>query len=223
MNHPHHGTKKDRQVTHNGANLPRQEHARRQSRSSFKGGKREDRLQGTSPQAADKSNTMEAREKRLVQDGSLPEGQRKRQRCNEPDKNPSRRDPTCPEEEQNNKVNRDTPSSNKPQDKWEEGLNKDGNSDEGSQKEKDNILPHKYLPSDAGEEDDHAQATPCLASIVDGSYDREAVFYWAEWDDVMFKFKKDQGVEEGEYYDSSEEEYTGDCEAVGPCRNDFAT
>ena len=84
-------------------------------------------------------------------------------------------------------------------------------------------MVHEHLPLDAGEEDDHAQATPCLASIVDGSYDREAVFYWAEWDDVMFKFKKDQGVEEGEYYDSSEEEYTGDCEAVGPCRNDFAT
>ena len=44
-----------------------------------------------------------------------------------------------PEEEQNKEVNQDTPSSNKPQGKWEEGLNKDGNSNEGSQKEKDDI------------------------------------------------------------------------------------
>ena len=37
----------------------------------------------------------------------------------------------------------------------------------------------------------------------------------------MFKFKKNQGVEEGEYYDSSEEEYNENYQAVGLCRNDF--
>ena len=143
-------------------------------------GKGEDRLQGTSPQAANGNNATEAREKRLHQYGSLPEEQRKRQRCNKSNNNPSRRDQECPEEEQNNKVNRDTPSSNKPKDKWKEGLNKDGNSDEGSQEEKDDILPHEDLPWDAGEEDDHAQATPSLAPIVDGGYHRETVFYRAD-------------------------------------------
>ena len=166
-------------------------------------GRREDRLQGTSPQAADEFNMTESRRERLDQDGSLsslPKGQR-------------RRDPECPEEEQSKNVNQDIPPQNKPQVKWEEGLNKDGNSDEGSQKEKEDMLPH--------EEDDHAQAIPCLALIVDRGYYRETVYYWADWDDVMFKFLKDWGVEEEEYYDSSEEEYNDDYEAVGPCRNDF--
>ena len=71
-----------------------------------------------------------------------------------------------------NKTNRDTPSPNKPQDKCEEGLNKYGNSDEGSQKEKKDILPH--------EEDNHAQATPCLSPVLDGYYYRETVRYWAD-------------------------------------------
>ena len=107
----------------------------------------------------------------------------------------------------NQKVNQDTPSSNKPQDKWEEGLNKDGDSDEGSQKEKDDILPHEDLPLDADEEEEHAQATPCLAPIVDECYYRETDFYWADWDDLIFKFEKDRGVEEGECYDSFEGKY----------------
>ena len=37
----------------------------------------------------------------------------------------------------------------------------------------------------------------------------------------MFKFKQNRGVEQGEYCDSSEEEYDGDGEIVGPRRNDF--
>ena len=37
----------------------------------------------------------------------------------------------------------------------------------------------------------------------------------------MFKFERDQGWGEREDCDSLEEEYTGDCEAVGPCQNDF--
>ena len=80
---------------------------------------------------------MEVREKRLIHHGFPSEGQSKRQRYSESDKNSSRRDPECPEDEQNEKVNQDTASSNKPRDKWEEGLNKERNSNERIQREMD--------------------------------------------------------------------------------------
>ena len=83
------------------------------------------------------------------------------------------------------------------------------------------MLAQKHLPSDAGEKYGHAQATPRLAPIEGGGYGRETVLYWDNWDRVIFKFERDRGLEEGEDYDSSGEEYNGDCEAVGPCRNDF--
>ena len=47
---------------------------------------------------------------------------------------------------------------------------------------------HKDLFLDEGEKDDHAQATPYLAPIEDGGYDRETVLYWDDWDRVKFKF-----------------------------------
>ena len=119
----------------------------------------------------------------------MPEGQRKRQYYNELDKNPSRTDPESSEDGQNKKVNQDTASSNKPQDKWDKGLNKDGNSNERSQREEGNILLHEDLPLDAGEKDDHSQATPYLAPFEDGGHDRETVLYWDDWDRVIFKFE----------------------------------
>ena len=45
--------------------------------------------------------------------------------------------------------------------------------------------------------------------------------YWSDWDEAMYKFKQNMGVEQGEYYDSSEEEKNEDGEIVGPRRNDF--
>ena len=39
-----------------------------------------------------------------------------------------------------------------------------------------------------------------------GGYDREMVQYWSNWDEVMYKFNQNMGVEQGEYCDSSEEE-----------------
>ena len=47
------------------------------------------------------------------------------------------------------------------------------------------------------------------------------MLYWDDWDRVIFKFEQNRGWGEGEDYDSSEEEYNGDCEAVCPRRNDF--
>ena len=97
-------------------------------------------IQETSPQAVDENNTMEVQEKILDRDGSLPEGQCTVQHCNESNINPSRGDPECPDDEQNEKVNQDTASSNKPRDKWEEGLNKERNSNERIQRQKDKGL-----------------------------------------------------------------------------------
>ena len=85
----------------------------------------------------------------------------------------------------------------------------------------DESFVHKDLPSDAGEKDDHVQATPYLAPIEDGGYDRETVLYCDDWDRTIFKFEQDQGWGEREDYGSSEKEHNGDCTAVGPCRNGF--
>ena len=82
-------------------------------------------------------------------------------------------------------------------------------------------MEHEDLPLDVGEKDDHVQAIPCLASIEDGGYDRETVFYWDDWDEVIFKFERGRGWEEEEDYNSSDEEYNDNCKTVGPCRNDF--
>ena len=80
--------------------------------------------------------------------------------------------PECQEDEQNEKVNQDTASSNKPRDKWEEGLNKERNSNERIQRERriKVLCTYEDFPSNAGEKDDHAQATPYSAPNEDGGY-----------------------------------------------------
>ena len=45
--------------------------------------------------------------------------------------------------------------------------------------------------------------------------------YWSDWDEAMYKFKQNMGVQQGEYYNSSEEEKDEDGERVGSHRNDF--
>ena len=41
---------------------------------------------------------------------------------------------------------------------------------------------------------------------MDGGYRRKVVRYWSKWDEAMDKLEQNMGVEQGEYYDSSEEE-----------------
>ena len=100
-------------------------------------------------------------------------------------------------------------------------MNKDGISNKKIQRETDKSVVQEDRPLGAGEKDDHVQATPYLAPIEYGGYDREAVLYWDDWDWVISKFEQDRGWREGEDYDSPEDKYNGDCKAVGPCRNDF--
>ena len=68
---------------------------------------------------------------------------------------------------------------------------------------------HFKSPPGAGGKEDHGQAFPCLIPIMDGGYDRKVVRYWSKWDEVMDKFEQNMGMEQGEYYDSSEEEKDG--------------
>ena len=68
---------------------------------------------------------------------------------------------------------------------------------------------------------DHGWTFPYLIPIMDGGYGRKMVQYWSEWDEVIDKFEQNMGVEQGEYYDSSEEEKYEDGKVVGPRRNDF--
>ena len=121
------------------------------------------------------------------------------------------------------KANECTTSPNKPWDEWEEGLNKDGTSNERMQRENYERFLHYDFPSDAEEEDDHRQANPYILT---------AIRRWRLWkrnDADMerlvrsnIQIRTRQGMEEGEDYGLSEEEYNCDAKAVGPCRNDFS-
>ena len=68
---------------------------------------------------------------------------------------------------------------------------------------------HFKPPRRAGGKEDHGRTFPYLIPIMDGGYGRKVVHYWSEWDEVMDKFEQKLGVEQGEYYDSSEEEKDG--------------
>ena len=82
-------------------------------------GNKEDQPQETSLQLVEEDSTKKM-EKGLNQDGSLPEGQRKRQCCSEFEKDFRGWDPEYPEDGQNEKVNQYTTPPNKPWDEWEE-------------------------------------------------------------------------------------------------------
>ena len=74
---------------------------------------------------------------------------------------------------------------------------------------------HGDFPSDANEEDDHAQATPYMHPFEDGGYDKEMMLTWNDWDRMISRFGQDRGWGEGQDYDLSEEECNGDGIAVG--------
>ena len=80
---------------------------------------------------------------------------------------------------------------------------------------------HFKSPPGAGVKEDNGWTFPYLIPIMDGGYDRKVVQYWSEWDEVIDEFEQKMGVEQGEYYDSCDEEKDEDGERVGPCRNDF--